>query len=114
MKKLLLMSLVLCIGMVGFSQNSSTIDNHKMVKMDDSRINYATDDATNFNNPVSMVKGSGLLDPTETQIGTTWYDLFSNYNVGNRFWCWEDGTMAGVWIFGNSASQFPERGTGYN
>ena len=114
MKKLLLMSLVLCIGMVGFSQNNSTIDKHKVVKMDDSRINYSTDDATNFNNPVSMAKSSGLLDPTETQIGTTWYDLFSNYNVGNRFWCWEDGTMAGVWIFGNAASQFPERGTGYN
>ena len=114
MKKLLLISLVLCIGMLGYSQSTTSIDKYKTLKMDDGRINYATDDATNFNNPVNMVKGSGLLDPVEADLGTTWYDLFSNYNDGNRFWRFEDGTMSAVWIYGTAASQFPERGTGYN
>jgi len=114
MKKLLLVSLVLCIAMVGYSQNTTSIDKYKTLKMEDGRINYSTDDATNFNNPVSMVKGSDLLDPSEFQLGITWYDLFSNYNDGNRFWRFEDGTMSAVWIYGIAASSFPERGTGYN
>lgn len=107
------MSLVLCIAMVGFSQKTSN-DAYKTFKMENSGIDYATDNATNFNNPVSMIKGNDLLEPSEAQLGTTWYDLFSNYNDGNRFWRFEDGTMAGVWIYGTAASSFPERGTGYN
>ncbi len=115
MKKLLLISLILCFGAVVFSQESTTVkDKYRLAKFDDGTINRATDDATNFNNPVSLVKSSAALSPSETNIGITWYDLFSNFNIGNRFWAFEDGTLAGVWIFGLEASAFPDRGTGYN
>jgi len=114
MKKMLLFCVIICVGLLGFSQNSPSADKYKALKMEDSGINYSTDDATNFNNPVNMLKGSQLLDPSEAQLGITWYDLFSNYNDGNRFWRFEDGTMSAVWIYGIEASAFPERGTGYN
>lgn len=113
MKKLLLFSLILSFGLVGFSQESPTVkDKYKLAKFGKERVNRATDNATNFNNPVSLVKSSGALAPSETQIGITEYDLFSNFNTGNRFWVFEDGTMAGVWMYGTE--DFSDRGTGYN
>lgn len=116
MKRLLLLSLVLCIGMAGYSQNEAIIvkNSRAFDAMPINAMDNATDDATNFQNPVSMIRGTANLGPSETQIGTTVYDLFSNYNVGDRFYRFEDGTMAAVFIFGTEASNFPERGTGYN
>ena len=114
MKKLLLFCVIISLGVLVIGQNSPGVDKYKALKVEDSRINYSTDEATNFDNPVSMVRGSQLLDPSETQLGVTWYDLISNYNHGNRFWSFEDGTMAAVWIYGIEASSFPDRGTGYN
>ena len=107
MKKLLLFSLIICFGMVGVSQNNSTVKNEmRLVKFDD---------AANFNNPVSTYKSTTALGPTETLIGITWYDLLGNFHAtANRFWRFDDGTMAAVWIFGIEASAFPDRGTGYN
>src|SRR5210317_1850558 len=114
MKKLLLVILVFSVAIMGFSQVSPSTDKYKSVKVSDR--NIAMDDATNFSNPVSTMKANTLLAPTETQIGITYYDLFSNYNVGNRFWVHDDGTMSAVWIYGEpgGASSFPGRGTGYN
>ncbi|MCD4724226.1 MAG: hypothetical protein K8R63_05230, partial [Bacteroidales bacterium] len=116
MKRLLLFSLILCIGMVGISQNNSTINNEmRLVKFDDANFDRAIDDATNFYNPVSMIRGSSAVSPSETTAGLTWYDLLGNFNTtANRFWRFEDGTMAAVWTMGFEASAFPGRGTGYN
>jgi hypothetical protein len=118
MKKLLLLSLILCIGMVGVSQNKATIKNVKMRHMgsDVERFDRATDDATNFYNPVSTVRSTGACALSEHIIGYTWYDLLGNYNTtGNRFWRFDDGTMAGVWTMGFEAPNFTDdRGTGYN
>ena len=116
MKRLLLFSLILCIGMVGISQNNSTINNEmRLVKFDDANFDRAIDDATNFYNPVSMIRGSSAVSPSETTVGLTWYDLLGNFHTtANRFWRFEDGTMAAVWTMGFEASAFPGRGTGYN
>ena len=114
MKKLLFLSLFLSIAIGGYSQEKTSIDKFKLVKFDDANFNRATDDATNFNNPVNMARSIDLLSPTETLLGTTWYDLFSNYNTGNRFWRFEDGTMAAVWMLGFQATAFPDRGAAYN
>ena len=115
MKKLLLLSLVMCFVAVGFSQEKPAVDKkYQLAKYESERINRATDDATNFDNPVSMARSTWAVAPSEVQIGTTQYDLFSNFNVGDRFWVFEDGTMAGVFMLGYEAATFPDRGTGYN
>jgi len=115
MKRILLLSLALCFGLVGISQEATTRqDKFKLAKSDSEMINRATDNASNFSNPVSMVRSTYVVAPSEVQLGTTWYDLFSNFGVGNRFWRFEDGTMAAVWMLGYEATSFPDRGTGYN
>ena len=56
-----------------------------------------------------------MLDPTETNFGNSYYDLWSNTMIGNKFYRHEDGTMAGVWIRGvDTPPGFDDRGTGYN
>ncbi len=114
MKKLLLLGVALCIGVVAYNQNAPTVSKELLQKTAEATFIKGTDNATNFNNPVSMVRSTGAFAPTEHVIGTTWYDLFSNKFIGNRFYRWEDGTMAGTFIFGVEATAFPDRGTGYN
>ena len=111
MKKLLLFSLVFCIGLALVSQNAAP-DKNRLAKVD--QVSRVTDDATNFENQVNMMRSSAAVAPSETVVGITWYDLFSNFNTGDRFYAFEDGTLAAVWIFGLEASAFPDRGTGYN
>ncbi|HSG67737.1 MAG TPA: sialidase family protein, partial [Bacteroidales bacterium] len=114
MKKFLLLSMVFCIGIEGFSQKATSVSKDLLKKSAEASIIMNTDDATNFNNPVNMMTNTDAFAPTETIIGTTQYDLFSNSFIGNRFYRWEDGAMAAVWIFGQEATAFPDRGTGYN
>ncbi len=113
MKKLLLFSLVLCFGFAGISQDVTVNNKFKLAKFDDARINRATYNATNFNAPANIVRSTAALAPTEAQIGTTVYDLFSNFNVGNRFWRFDDGTMAAVFMVSLDPA-YADRGTGYN
>ena len=54
------------------------------------------------------------LDPNETTIGTTWFDLQSNASLSSRIAFHPDGTIGAVWTYGVQASSFPDRGTGYN
>ena len=114
MKKILLLSMALFIGMAGFSQKAVPVSKDMLKKSAEATALMNTDDATNFNAPVNMMTNADAYSPTETIIGTTWYDLFSNSFIGDRFYRWEDGTMAAVWILGYEASTFPDRGTGYN
>jgi hypothetical protein len=114
MKKLLLFSLVLSIGLMSFSQNLPTVSKELLNKAVKTEFKAPVDDATNFYNPVNLTRNTYDVIPSEHQIGNTWYDLWSNTMIGNRFYVHEDGTMAGVWIMGFEASAFPDRGTGYN
>jgi len=72
------------------------------------------DDATKFDLPVSTVRATSLVAPSEALIGVTFYDLFSNFNHGQRFFRYDDGTMAGVFMWGYESPNFADRGTGYN
>lgn len=63
------------------------------------------------------VNKDGKLLGDETEIIETVYDLQTNTNLANRFWVWEDGTMAAVCTRGVESPAgfaFPDRGTGYN
>jgi hypothetical protein len=114
MKKLLLLSLVLCIGVIAYGQNAPALSKDLLNKTAEATFIKGTDDATNFENPVNMLRSAGAYGPLESQLGITWYDLFSNKFIGDRFYRWDDGTMAAVWIYGIEATAFPDRGTGYN
>jgi hypothetical protein len=60
----------------------------------------------------NVTKGSRLLGD-EVEIIETVYDLQTNRSLSNRFWAWEDGTMAAVTTRGMQTG-WADRGTGYN
>jgi hypothetical protein len=64
--------------------------------------------------PNSMITALREEEITEDIIGTTFYDLQSNGSLQNRIYCYDDGSIGGVWTMGNEATTFPDRGTGYN
>ena len=80
---------------------------------------------TTYDNPVKDPLTTGTkINPSwvtpirsteEYQIGTTWYDLQTNHMINSRIQFYPaNSSVAAIWTFGNSPSNFPERGTGYN
>lgn len=66
--------------------------------------------------PDNSFKSADLIG-TETEIIGTLYDLQTNGSVSNRFWVFNDGTMAAVATRGiedPAGFAFPDRGSGYN
>ncbi|MDT8392578.1 MAG: T9SS type A sorting domain-containing protein [Bacteroidales bacterium] len=116
MKKFFLFSLIFCMCQAGFSQHETRLANNLNAKKICSynAVDHALGDVSQFQNPsTAMIKSTVNLGPSETHIGTTLYDLFSNYNIGNRFHRFADGTITGVFMI-SLESGFPDRGTGYN
>lgn len=54
-----------------------------------------------------------LRATTITSVGTTTYQLQSNYSVGNRIILNGDGTTSATFTYSNSSGAFSDRGTGY-
>jgi len=114
MKKLLLLSLVLSITFLGFSQQrvpaSKTLRNVTKTAF--------------FETPTDGIVDMGIAENPyvtnskelmyENVIGNTFYDLQSNAFLANRIHVYEDGTIGAVWTRGIDASAFSDRGTGYN
>ncbi len=120
MKKLLLLTTVLCIFAFGYSQKRAPVSKEfKDVKLT-RHYKIPTDlspPMTNWNVPSSRPEKSATLLGNETEIIETLYDLQTNAALNNRIWAWEDGTVAAVCTRGitNPAGfAFPDRGTGYN
>ncbi|MBU2650070.1 MAG: glycoside hydrolase, partial [Bacteroidetes bacterium] len=114
MKKFLLLSLVLCIGLAGYSQKATSVSKDLLNKAVKTEYKAPISEQTNLTLPVNSATNIKALSPNEVQIGNSQYDLWTNTLYSNRFHRWEDGTMAGVWMFGLQATSFPDRGTGYN
>lgn len=55
-------------------------------------------------------KSTSLLN---NAIGTTWYDLQSYNNLGQRIYEYPDGTIGAIWQ-SSGENETPDRGTGYN
>lgn len=113
MKKVLLLTLVMCIGLYGIAQ-IATPPQHMLNKAVERQYTPPVKDVTNFNQPVNNTVRSFAVAPTETIIGRSFYDLWSNTLIGNRIYMHPDGTMGAVWTMGMTATSFPDRGTGYN
>lgn len=55
-----------------------------------------------------------VQEVTAVKIGSTRYDLQSNYAVANRIKFYPDKTVSCVWTMSQTDSNWPDRGTGYN
>ena len=114
MKNFLLLSLVLCIGLLGYSQNATSVSKDMLNIAVKTERNITMENLTNLVLPATNTNNVREWPPNEHQIGMSYYDLWSNTMIQDRFYRWDDGTMAGVWIYGEEATSFPDRGTGYN
>lgn len=123
MKKVLLLSLGLLVGMAGFAQVRTNSENAKKNQL----THVKTNDGTEISPAAAYAPSAVLPSVTSTQIRehqiivdlmstmTTNYDLQSNSAIGNRIAAWPDGSVAvtATWDFSGD-NTWPERGTGYN
>ena len=113
MKKLLLLTLALVVGFSAISQ-IATMPKQLLNKAEKVEYQKPIRDLSDFSVPVNPTVRSYATAPSETIIGYSFYDLWSNNAYSNRFYRYDDGTMAAVWTRGMEPTTFPERGTGYN
>ncbi|MBC8486166.1 MAG: T9SS type A sorting domain-containing protein [Bacteroidetes bacterium] len=112
MKKLLLISMILCITVFGFSQKRAMISKELR--------DYAVKRVSPVNHSSDFIRTPVIPSykmswpPEEEVIGGTRYDLQTNTSIQNRFFVYDDGTMGATWTMGFGDPSFPDRGTGYN
>ena len=110
MKKYLLLSLALSLGLFSFSQVAQ-LKQQSLFNTVKKRVALQADPlpVSPANPYVSTDRGADIV------VGNTWYDLQSNSSMSRRIWVYDDGTMAAVWTRGpESGPGGAERGTGYN
>ena len=112
MKKVLSLMVMMAVVVVTFSQNIPAVDKTKL-KMS-VKVEYVIPTDAVVTAPVNPQSGPRAFSATEANIGITWYDLQTNKAVQNRIHRFEDGTIGATWTMGMSATNFPDRGTGYN
>ncbi|MFK5857547.1 MAG: T9SS type A sorting domain-containing protein [Bacteroidota bacterium] len=114
MKKLVLLSLVMSIALLGFSQERVVAS--KALRDVNKTAVYVTPTDAIVVGAVSQnpyVATSRELEGENT-MGNTFYDLQSNTLLSNRIYVYDDGSIGTVWTRGVDASAFADRGTGYN
>ena len=115
MKKLLLFIFILFLGLGAYSQKKCLTIKEARKIMKTAIYQAPTDIVVNSGQANKISTDATLLDPEETAIGNTYYDLQSNSLLQNRIYRWEDGSIGAVWTRGlESPPGFPDRGTGYN
>ena len=113
MKKLLLLTLALVVGFSAISQ-IATVSKDLLTKSEKVAYQAPIRDLPDFSPGVNPTVRSYVLAPSETIIGDSWYDLWTNAAYSNRLYQYPDGNIVGVWTRGIEATAFPDRGTGYN
>lgn len=113
MRKLLLLSLALFVGLTAFSQVTKV--SHNLVNTSAmAEFKKPIADLPEVFMPVNPTVSATQRAVNETVVGRTFYDLQSNTSLGNRIVMHPDGTMGATWTRGMEATSFPDRGTGYN
>lgn len=113
MKRLLPLVLMLWMGVGAFAQEYTPMSKQlRNIAIPDMKaVREAVNPVEQPANPY-VRSGRGIY---ESEIGNTFYDLQSNTSApANRFYRYEDGTMAGVWTRGINTAGYADRGTGYN
>ena len=115
MKNLLLFSLIFLMGVGAFSQKEGITLKEARKIMKTAIYQTPNDIVVNSGQANKINTDATLLDPEETAIGNTYYDLQSNSLLQNRIYRWENGSIGAVWTRGlESPPDFPDRGPGYN
>jgi len=113
MKRLLLATCLLALGWSVLAQDYVRIPRQlKNIAVPDMKsVRESANPLAQSANP--YVRSGRLIN--EFELGSTFYDLQSNTSApANRFYRYEDGTMAAVWTRGMNATAYADRGTGYN
>lgn len=113
MKKLLLLTLALVVGFSAISQ-IAPVSKDLLNKAEKVAYQKPIRDLPDFSPGVNPTVRNYVMVPNETIIGSSFYDLWTNAAYADRFYRYDDGTMAAVWTKGDQATAFPDRGTGYN
>jgi len=113
MKKVLLFTLAFCMAIMGYSQ-IATPPKALLTKARKVELKEPVRDVTSFTQTVNPTVKNYMIEPDETTVGISWYDLFSNTFIGNHVAMFSDGTMSAGWTYGIEATAFNDRGTGYN
>jgi hypothetical protein len=113
MKKLLLISLALLVGIVAFSQ-ATKVSQNLLNTPAQTEFKKPISDLPEVFMPVNPTVSASRMAVNETVVGKTFYDLQSNTSLANRIVIHPDGTMGATWTRGMEATTFPDRGTGYN
>jgi len=118
MKKLLLSGVALAVCMSAFAQDAAKKAQDKLpASIANQRLERVrpVDDITPLRQINSTTVSTSKTSGVEVVIGTTEYDLQSNYGTcGNRVKIWDDGTLSATWTRGIDGPSYPDRGTGYN
>ncbi|NOX48600.1 MAG: T9SS type A sorting domain-containing protein [Chlorobi bacterium] len=112
MKKVVLISLILSLSMIGFSQTHvygpKEARNHAVEMV---RIDNALDMGNNEVLPANVTD----WPPEEDFVGYTIYDWQTNAGgLEGRIHLYEDGTIGAVYTYGLNSPSYADRGTGYN
>lgn len=112
MKRILLLTIVSGIVVLGFAQRASLTPEQRNYAV--KRIKPITE-TMNFNNQVITTDKQALLTPVENSImELNRYDLQTNSSMQNRIFVYDDGTIGAAFTFGLAEAAFADRGTGYN
>lgn len=115
MRKVLLLNAMLLLAVFLYSQNPVIMPNDLINKGIKVQYKEPTKFPDHFNTKYNPMVNAPIRTYDETQLGTSFYDLQSNYCLQNRVYHnSEDGTIGVVWTRGISPTSFPGRGTGYN
>ena len=114
MKKLVLLSLVMSIGLWSFSQER--VQTPEALRNISKTVVYVTptDEFVNTPSEINPYVSTNREIVGEDVLGTTEYDLQTNSMLGNRVHVYPDGTIGAVWTRGMNGLASPDRGTGYN
>ena len=116
MKKILLLSLILSLGLFGFSQNKRAVVPKSLLNQVSQKVTLGNDvsDVNMVSSPVKLNHKS-TKSINEDEIGQTKYDMQTNTcTPSGRFFVYDDGTRGAVWTMGFNTASWPDRGTGYN
>jgi hypothetical protein len=113
MKKILFLSFILSIFLLGYTQQGIKIPRVKSDVAQQMIYQNAVDDGIGLKNPFNPTVSNPNSAKDEAQIGTTWYDLQTNAALGNRLYLHPDNSISAVWTMSQDAV-FNDRGTGYN
>ncbi len=114
MKKLVLLSLVMSIAFFGFSQERVHVNKSLRTMTKTAVFENPTDEIVNMSVAQNPYVTNSRELVGEDVIGKTFYDLQSNTLLANRIHVYPDGTIGAVWTRGMEATNFADRGTGYN